>query len=487
MKQFILMICILAGCVFVLESCSTLDRLVHGKTPLDQFRHRVDSILSDSIFAATKCGIEIVSLDNGEVLYERDAKTLLRPASNMKLLTTAAALETLGKNYLFRTALYSDSLTSDSVVHGNIYLKGSGDPDFTSAQLAGLVSALKGRNVSRINGNIVGDATYFDDQRWGAGWMWDDEPEGFAAYNSPLTINRNCVEVRVEPGRAIGDTLLVSIEPITRYVSLQNNGTTTADTIVSTLVVTRKYKERLNVVTVAGGFPRRATPEIDHITVWSPEMYFLTLAKEELARQGIAFEGRLVLDTIPHRAFLVSEHLQPIDSVLVFLNKMSDNLSAENVLRVLGVVRYGQPGSSEHGISVVKGFLYSLGIDTTKFSMVDGSGVSYYDLLTPDLLVHLLTGMHARKKSFDLFYETLPNAGVDGLLVTRMRGTSAQNNLHAKTGTLRGASTLTGYVRTADGELLAFSMMMQNYLGSGEPYRKAQDAIGVLMATLRRK
>ena len=428
-----------------------------------------------------------MSLDNGEVLYERDAKTLLRPASNLKLLTTAAALEMLGKNYFFKTCLYADTLISDSVLHGNIYLKGFGDPDFNSVQLAGLLSALRRRNIMKIEGNIIGDASYFDDQHWGAGWMWDDEPDGFAAYNSALSINRNCVEVTAAPGRSIGDTITVSIEPITQYVSVQNTAITLADTAASTLKISRKYKERLNVITIGGGYPRGAKPEIDRITVWAPEMYFLSLAKEELRREGITFEGKLGLDTIPASALLLSQHLQSIDSVLIILNKMSDNLSAENLLKILGVNRYGAPGTSEHGIAVVKGYLASLGVDSTSYLMVDGSGVSFYNLLTSELLVRLLAGMYANKNAFDLFYATLPIAGVDGWLSARMKGTPAQHNLRAKTGTLSGASTLTGYVRTADGEMLAFSIMMQNYIGSGDAYRKAQDEIGIAMAGLKRK
>ena len=153
---------------------------------------------------------------------------------------------------------------------------------------------------------------------------------------------------------------------------------------------------------------------------------------------------------------------------------MSDNLSAENTLKILGPKAYGPPGTTEHGISAVKGLLHSLTIDTTKLLMVDGSGVSHYNLLTPEILVDLLRGIYFRKDIFDLYYASLPNAGVDGLLANRMKGTPAQNNLHAKTGTLGGVSTLSGYVRTADGEMLGFSVMMQNYIGSGNRTEKCR-------------
>ncbi|MGA7160083.1 MAG: D-alanyl-D-alanine carboxypeptidase/D-alanyl-D-alanine-endopeptidase [Bacteroidota bacterium] len=483
----VLLVFLVSALTVAIESCSTIERLTWGTPPLEQFRSNIDAVLSDSIFTPAKCGIKIVSLDNNEVLYERDAQMLLRPASNMKLITAATALSALGKNFLFKTEIYSDTLIRDSVLHGNIYLKGFGDPDFNSAQLTDLLSTLKTRGIARIEGNIVGDVSYFDDERWGAGWMWDDEPSGFAAYNSALSINRNCVEVTVTASNNLGDTALVSVDPQTHYVSLLNDATTDADTAALTLEISRKFKERLNVITVKGKIPRGAKPQKEAVSVWDPEMYFLTLVKEELQRQNIFFDGKILFDTIPSAAALVARHYQPIDSMVVFLNKMSDNLSAENTLKILGAEEYGIPGTTEHGISVVKRVLNTFNIDTAKFLMVDGSGVSHYDLVTPEIFVDLLRGIYSRKDFFDLYYSSLPNAGVDGLLASRMKGTSAQYNLHAKTGTLSGVSTLSGYVRTTEGEMLAFSIMMQNYIGTGEPYRKSQDEVGALMAGFSRK
>ena len=483
----LLFACLVAAFSTSLIGCSVLDRITGRKSPLEEFRTKVEMVLSDSAFTATKTGIKIVSLDKGDVLYERDAKMLLRPASNMKLLTTATALATLGKAFTLPTTMFADTLVRDSVLHGNLYFKGSGDPDLMSSHLTEMVSALKANGISGISGNIVGDATYFDDERWGAGWMWDDEPAGFAAYNSALTINRNCVEVTVNPGNAPGDSAQVTIAPATGYISVVNDARTSVDSIPTTIEVSRKYKEHLNTITVHGTIPRGSQTRHDLISVLRPEIYFLTLVREELARQNIRFSGTIALDTIPFGVRLLARHVQPIDSMIVFLNKVSDNLSAENTLKIIGAMTYGTPGSTEHGISVVKRVLANFGIDSTKFLMVDGSGVSHYNLLTPEIYVELLRGMYSRKDIFDLYYMTLPNAGVDGSLDTRMQNSPAQNDLHAKTGTISGVSTLSGYVHTADGEFLAFSMMMQNYIGSSEPYRRAQDAIGIPMANFRRK
>ena len=485
MKQFLLLVPLVL-LAFILDSCSAADQLTRGETPLEHFRGSMDALLADSIFTATKCGVKIVSLNTNEVIYDRDSKMLMRPASNMKLVTTAAALSLLGKSFQLKTELYSDTTVTDGIIHGNIYIKGYGDPDFNSAQLADFLSTLKVRGVSRIEGNLVGDAGYFDDEHWGSGWMWDDEPSGFAAYNSALSINRNCVEATVTSSNTVGDTALVVIEPSTHYVSLLNTATTAADTAPLTLEISRKFKERLNVITVKGQIPRGSKPQKEAVSVWNPDQYFLTLVSEELRRQNITLDGKLLSDTIPSAAILLARHRQPIDSMVVFLNKMSDNLSAENTLKIIGAACFGVPGTTEHGITAVKRTLNAFGIDTTKVLMVDGSGVSHYNLLTPEILTTLLRGMYSRKDLFDIFYSSLPIAGIDGLLANRMKGTPAQNNLHAKTGTLGGVSSLSGYVATADGEMLAFSIMMQNYIGSGEPYRKIQDAMGALMAGFSR-
>jgi serine-type D-Ala-D-Ala carboxypeptidase/endopeptidase (penicillin-binding protein 4) len=450
------------------------------------FHEKVDAILSDSAFIPTVTTMKIVSLKTGEVLYERNSTLLMRPASNMKLLTSATALMRLGTDFKFATRFLTDGAVSDSVLHGSLYIKGSGDPDFSSSSLAAVVAELKSKGITRIEGDLVGDASYFDQKRWGTGWMWDDEPSGFAAFNSALSINSNCVEVRVTPSDTVGRPPQVTVTPETKYMTLENTAITAGMHTENTLDVSRKYFERTNTITVSGAFPAGSHTRTESITVLVPEQYFLTLAKEELQRQGISLTGQLRLASVSGSAKVIAEHVQPIDSMIIYMNKVSDNLSAENSLKTVSAEALGSSGSTEHGVSLVKQTLAGFGIDSTKFLMVDGSGVSHYDLLTSEIYVKLLQGMAAQKNVFDLYYRSLPNAGVDGSLNTRMRHTPAQNNLHAKTGTIGGVTTLAGYVTTADGEMLAFSMMMQNFIGSTGPYRRAQDEIGAFMAGYKR-
>ncbi|HLP15509.1 MAG TPA: D-alanyl-D-alanine carboxypeptidase/D-alanyl-D-alanine-endopeptidase, partial [Bacteroidota bacterium] len=375
----------------------------------------------------------------------------------------------------------------DSILYGNLYVKGGGDPDFSSAAIAAIVAEQKSKaGIKRVEGELVGDDTYFDAQRWGTGWMWDDEPWGYAAFNSALSINRNCVDVYVRPSDTVGALPFVTIEPDTRYVSVENTAVTAGMNTKNTLDISRKFFERSNTITICGALPLGTSASHETITVLHPEQYFLTLMREEIERAGIPVSGRNRVAPVPSSAFLGAEYHQPIDSTIVYMNKESDNLSAENLLKTISAEVQGGNGSTGHGITLVKQTLAGFGIDSTSYIMVDGSGLSYYDLLSSGIFVKLLQGVATQKNIFDLFYASLPVAGTDGTLASRMRGTAAQGNLHAKTGTISGVSTLAGYVTTADGEMLAFSMMMQNFIGSAAPFRHAQDAIGAFMASYKR-
>jgi D-alanyl-D-alanine carboxypeptidase/D-alanyl-D-alanine-endopeptidase (penicillin-binding protein 4) len=196
--------------------------------------------------------------------------------------------------------------------------------------------------------------------------------------------------------------------------------------------------------------------------------------------------GEIRLDTIPGTAVEVARIAHDIDTVVTFMNKESDNLTAETLLKTLAAVRRGTPGSATAGVSVLHEFLSANGIDTTKVIIVDGSGLSRYDLTSAEAVTKLLVAMYGNREHFETFYHSLPIAGVDGTLARRMRGTPAEGNLHAKTGTLSGVSALSGYVRTAEGELLAFSVLTQNYPSNSRGYRLVQDRIGVILSSIRR-
>ncbi len=474
---------LVAASLLVIGGCATLFPPVD---PAYQLRNDIDAVLSDSIFRHTLPSVKVVSLNSGQTLYDKNSDLLRHPASNLKLFTSSAALQILGQDFCFKTFVLADSGKSDTLIRGNVYLKGYGDPDLDVADLDSLAAKVQSKGIKRITGDIVGDASYFDDLYWGNGWMWDDEPDPDEMFISALSVNKNCVTVTVTPNTAPGDSVVVTIDPPTPFISVVRNAKTVDDSTDKSLKISRLFKERLNTVTVNGDIPRSDSLIRRRISVWQPALFATELFKESLQRDSIVVLGEARLGSAPPNAVQLGEHLWPIDSVLTRMNKISDNLSAENLLRTIGATRRGLPGSAQNGIYVENEFLSSFGIDTTTCSQVDGSGVSHYSLLTVNDIMRLLLGIARRPDPFHVIYASLPIAGVDGTLEHRMKGTLAQANVRAKTGTISGVSTLSGYVTTRDGELLAFSMMMENFTIPTRNFHRAQDSICELLARFSR-
>ncbi len=490
-----LKICLLLSLTFLLMSCAAtapVGKAGFRKEALTDLRQQIDRFLEDSVLAQTRVGIKIISLESGETWYERNSQELFHPASNLKLLTTATALKRLGPDFRFKTVLFTDSTARiDSVLRGNLYLKGYGDPELTSDDLRHMIENLKLRGVQRISGNLIYDDSYFDDLYWGEGWMWDDTSSPDFAPISSLSVNDNCVVVRVHPGRKIGDSLRVEIIPATSYMKIENHGLTVApsDTLrLQEFKVERQWKIPQNTIVVKGGLAINSPPQEFEIEVFGAAQYTATLFRELLQQAGLILEGGIHEGMVPENARILVEHLSPPLALVVFnTNKISDNLSAEMVLKTLGAELKGLPGTARKGTAVIREYLSALGVDSSRYEIVDGSGVSRYNLVTPSLLTPLLQDMYFDFSVQAEFMASLPIAGVDGTLKKRMGGTAAANKLRAKTGTLRGVSTLSGYTETADGEVVAFSMMMEHFLVKAKEVRKVQDRIGALLSSFSRK
>jgi PBP4 family serine-type D-alanyl-D-alanine carboxypeptidase len=330
------------------------------------------------------------------------------------------------------------------------------------------------------------DGSFFDDLVWGAGWTWDEEPAAYGMFISPITLNNNAIEVRVLPSATAGTPPQVVIEPPTSYVTLENSAVTVADSPMVRLHISRKWRERSNTITVAGQIKVGARGRTEQLSVWKPELYAGTVFAERLKAYGVEVGGAVTADSITPGMIEFQRAVHGIDTVLTFMNKVSDNLSAECMLKTTAAEKTGLPGSAENGAYIVNAMLAGCGVDTNRNSVVDGSGLSRYDLTSTATIVRLLARMYRDSLCFPLLYHALPIAGVDGTIGSRMRGTPAAGNLRAKTGSLGAVSALSGYVQTADGEMLAFSILMQSFPGATRPYRVVQDAIGTILATLKR-
>ncbi len=459
-----------------------------SKKAVAELTQQIESVLGDSALYQSRTGIKVVSLQTGQVLYARNSQLLFHPASNMKLLTTATALRKLRPNFRFKTTFFADtSAVTDNTISGNLYIKGFGNPSLTTKDLWGIVQKIKELGIQQITGDLICDETYLDDYYRGAGWMWDDASSRYFPPIGALTVNRNCVTVKVKPGAEVGDTLAVILEPPTSYVTIENFGVT-ADFSDSSLLkafkIERKWRESQNTITIKGGLKIQSPQKVRVIEIVAPALYFGTLFSELLADEKIVLNGNIIQGTSPDTNLVLVEHLsEPLSSLITKNNKESDNLYAELILKTLGAEEKGKPGTAEKGISVIKQFFNEMGVDTTAFGLADGSGVSRYNVISPDQIIELLKAMY---KDFGLraeFVASLAIAGVDGTLRNRMKNTSAQGKLRAKTGTIRGTSALSGYTTTADGEPVAFSIIMEHFVKPTSAIRKLQDQIGVILSS----
>lgn len=442
-------------------------------------KSKLDNVLKDKFFESCLVSIQVEDLTSNRTLYKKNEKYLLRPASNMKILTSSAGLLFLGPDYEFKTDLYYDGYVSNDTLYGNIYVVGGCDPDFVTHDLYPFVDAIKTLNVSVINGNIYGDVSFKDSLYWGNGWMWDDDPSFDAPYLSALNINDNCVEVFVQQSEYL-DKPTVTLNPGTSYVTIKNESTLNGD---DKFQITRNWLERKNEIIVKGKFPTSQRYVKQYVNVLEPAKYFLTVFSEVLDSNHIKILGKKDLQNLSGDETLLSSFSRKYVDIINNLNKTSDNLSAEMALYALAERYSGKPAIADSGIQFINQMIDSIGLKSKDYRMVDGSGVSHYNVVSAELIVNILKYFFDKQPLlYEILYESFPIAGVDGTLEFRMRNTDAANNVHAKTGTLSGVSCISGFVKSNNNHQIAFSIMMQNFVGSSKHARDLQDEICKILA-----
>lgn len=452
----------------------------------------IEPLLADEAYAGMMSGIMVQSADNGEVLYRHHAEALLTPASNIKLFTSGTALRTLGMDYRFKTEIYRTGPIRGGVLKGNVVLKGYGDPTLATVgplrvqegpTVEQIVSDLKALGIQRIEGDVVADSGIFTDAVYGDGWSWDDESEYYQPQITALSLNRGTVRLDYLPGEKPGDPIRLTLSPKTDFVRVVNEVVTGPAGSENTLKIRRE--RGTNTIRLSGSLPLDFNGDYTRVPVENPHLYAGHVLKEQLERAGISFSSRSGVTSAPapEDAELIHRYLSPpLVEVIKYLNKNSDNFYAEMILKTIGFEKKGE-GTAKAGISVVTEYSRSLGVDLHA-DMLDGSGLTRRNQLASEHLVGLLTALTS-EPYFSAFYDSLPIAGVDGTLSSRMKNTAAAGNLRGKTGSLTDVSALSGYVRTRDGELLAFSMLMNGYTSGS--MRELQDKIGILLAELKRE
>ncbi len=431
--------------------------------------------------------VRVVSLDTGEVLYERNADLSLNPASNMKLLTSAAALGILGPNYRFQTRVALRGRLAGGRLKGDLALIGGGDPVLETEDLAALADAVRKAGIRRVEGRLVVDESRYDAERLGIGWQSDDEPYYYSAQISGLSVNRNVLTVQVRPGKKAGQPPVIELAPVPGHLKVTSSLTTVAAGAGTDVDITRRRGH--NELLISGRIAVDSGPVRETaVTMEEPALFTGALFRRLLAARGVVVEGSTVRGkTGAEWRQVARRDSPPLSEIVVALNKPSDNLVAEMLLKELGYQRK-QPGDATTGSTVVEEWLKGLGIAVSGVRVNDGSGLSRMDLVTARAISDLL--VKADKQAWrEIFIHSLPVAGVDGTLRRRLKDTPAEGNLRAKTGTLSHVTALGGYVTTAGKERLAFSILINNYPGpaSGpEGSKRIEDRIAVTLAEWER-
>ena len=453
-----------SGIIFLL--ILVFSSLTFCQQNIKEFQRKLDILLGNDFFDKSTASVNIYDLTSDTSLYELNIKKLLTPASNQKIITSVSALIYLGADYKFATSMYYTGKQEGSVLNGDIYIIGGCDPLFTTNDLSWFVKRLKLMGIKGINGNIYADVSMKDSLFWGDGWMWDDDPSSDAPYLSALNINGNCVDVKVL-NKAEGERPDIIIQPKTKFVSLINNAVCGSDIDSSDYRVTRDWINRVNNIYVYGTIPAKKIIQDTietKINIFNPSLYFLTMFKERLQASGINVEGKLKINNAPGYAKNLLIFYRPLDTVIVNMNKVSDNLSAEMLLYAMAFKYSGPHASAKKGTTLIDSLITLSGLNPQNYKIADGSGVSRYNLVSTELLLDVLKYVYSKPLLFGEIFKSFPIAGMDGTLKNRMKNSSAESNIHAKTGTLSGVSCLSGYGSSENGHLLAFSIIIQNYV-----------------------
>ena len=447
----------------LLVSCSTHPRLFSNEGSLI-LKKKINRLIVSSELGATM-GISIVSLKTGKPIYELNSEKLLMPASNNKLFTCAAALDFLGKDFFFFTNVLAQN--------ENAILQGGGDPDLTVKDLDSLAYAVS-KKVDSID-TLFLDDTFLDSVYFGNGWMWDEGPWWYAAPISALSVNDNCIDFYVQPGKE-GQNAIINYFPNTNYISFQNQSLTVEkNTNLKKLKIDRDWSDKKNNFSVTGEIFYKKELDTLRRNIHDPTMFTGVLFKEMLEKHGLEI-NYIMKKKVTGNADTLATHksLPLIESASNLMNK-SDNLTAELFIKTIG--RHNTtPGSWKSGLDSVKSLLASSAlIDTSQMRIADGSGVSRYNLTSAKQLTTFLGWVYESQYKND-FISTLPGGGKhNGTLERRLK--TEGNYVKAKTGGLSGVSNLSGYVFSPRYGPVAFSLLMSGYRGSSQPYRNLQDAI----------
>jgi D-alanyl-D-alanine carboxypeptidase/D-alanyl-D-alanine-endopeptidase (penicillin-binding protein 4) len=481
----------------------------------------IDSALSGPEFDRAMWGVVVQSLDNGEVIYRRNAERLMIPASNMKLVTAAAALVRLGAGFRFRTVILAGGARRGDTLAGDLVVVGRGDPTFSLraaggadilASLRPWADSLRAHGVRTVGGRVVGDGSWFTDGPLGLGWEWDDLAYSYAAGVGALQFNEGFALLQVSPGDSAGAAARAAFAPAAAPLRLFGTvATAPRDSNLDRVEFDRA--PFTDSVTVWGRISAGHAPSNSEVAVPDPVRYFEAALTQVLREAGITVLGqampaasaalgpspapRPIAPAAPPAAGLPAApaapaadtlfvwQSPPLRDILPLFLKPSQNQIGETLLRTLGGEVTGV-ASVDSGRAAVREVLRDFGVADDAYVIADGSGLSRHDYVAPETLARVLVGM-ARRTDFEAYYQAQPVAGVDGSIARRMRGTAAAGNVHAKTGSMSNVRSLSGYVTSADRERFVFVMIANHFTVAPRVVDVAQDHVMERLANFRRR
>ncbi|HYM19774.1 MAG TPA: D-alanyl-D-alanine carboxypeptidase/D-alanyl-D-alanine-endopeptidase [Candidatus Kapabacteria bacterium] len=456
--------------------------------------------LGDEKFSNAEIGIEIRSLKTGDKLFSLDADKNLLPASNLKLVTTSAALHLLGPDFHYSTQIVTNGKIVKQTLKGDLIIRGSGDPTLGSPSMFpgkaptaifdDWADSLEALGIEKIEGSIVADASYFTSDLYPLGWAVEDLPYYYATQSAGLVFADDAVSVTVSPGIRGGAKPVYEITPESEYFQMNDLAVTRdapmkhSDTIAvssNTISVTRDAGG--NTISIQGSIDKNSPAVNEQLSVDDPPLYAATVLRGVLRAHGIVVTGAAITaadldERINYNStrLLIEHSSPPLSEIVKVINKKSHNFFSEQLLRTLGKETLGK-GDWRTGVQAEKKYLSFATIEPDRIALYDGSGLSRMDLVSASDLVNVLRYATFDQKTFPIFDSSLPVMGIDGTLSERLKDSRASGNVHAKTGSLTGARSLSGYLRTKDDEPLVFSIIINNYTTPGSDVGNLLDLI----------
>lgn len=457
-------------------------------------RDKIAAALNDQELDGADVGFVVTDLDTGAVLAESGADALINPASNDKMITSAAALSTLKPEYRFKTEYFVQGVLKDGTLNGNLVVKGYGDPSVVSERLVRVANELYLFGIEKITGDVVVDDSWFDGDEEARGWEQEDAPDrAYAAPVNALMVNYNAVAVYVRPASRAGQPAVVQVDPPCERVTIRGQVLTEAVGRGVRLSADKDVDERAGksapgkgtVLTIEGTVGLRDSPDRLYRRVYDPSLHFGSTLTTFLRQRGVDVKHSVVRGTVPAGARLVLvDKSPPLRDVVATLNHYSNNVIAEALVKAMGAEVFGAPGTFDHGLAVGRQYLeQKVGLQPGSYLYENGSGLNDVNRFTARQLVQLVRAVSADYEIATEWFTSLAVAGTQGTISHRMKDTPAMRHLRAKTGTLRGVSALSGTVVQPSGNVVAFSILTQGYKKGAPAVWKVQTQIGAALAS----